>query len=314
MVADEGKRRVVQRIESVKLGDRKSLRIDHEVAGSIARDLRPVPVVDDVRLLFVVECPPLAANPRGVGIAGFGHPAGIGIGVGGLGYTNVSDGSGVLGAHGRSGHGVIGQGGFGVTGIGHVIGVWGIAKQSGWAGYFSGPIRVEGKGWYADAEFSGPVVMNGDLAVQGNVTVRGDVLLPDRDIAECFEVENADACLSGTVMVIGESGALVPCTRRHDKRAVGVVAGAGTLRSAITLGVTGDGVAKASIALVGTAFCRVDADPAPIEAGDFITTSDLTGHGMRAGDGTISRGAIIGKALAPLDRGRGMVPILLALQ
>ena len=69
-----------------------------------------------------------------------------------------------------------------------------------------------------------------------------------------------------------------------------------------------------SIALVGTAYCRVDADLAPIEIGDLITTSDTIGHGMKASAPASSFGAFVGKALAPLPAGRGVVPILLALQ
>jgi hypothetical protein len=65
---------------------------------------------------------------------------------------------------------------------------------------------------------------------------------------------------------------------------------------------------------VGTAFCCVDADEAPIEVGDLVTTSDTFGHGMKAADPARSVGAIIGKALAPLGSGRGVVPILLTLQ
>jgi hypothetical protein len=92
---------------------------------------------------------------------GTGDPAGNGV----LGFSLVPDGAGVLGAHGAAGvgvagignvgvsgaskdasvgHGVLGTGGFGVTGVGSAIAIWGIAKASGWAGYFSGPIRVEG--------------------------------------------------------------------------------------------------------------------------------------------------------------------------
>ena len=234
---------------------------------------------------------------------GNSEPAGNGV----LGFSNVSDGCGVLGAHGRGGHGLLGQGGFGVTGVGTVMGVWGIAKGSAWAGYFSGPMRVEGTSSLANVD------IDGAMTVTGDVTVRGDIQLPDKDIAERFEVESTSACIPGTVMVIGESGALVPCYRRYDKRAIGVVAGAGTLRTAITLGASDDATPKASIALVGTAFCRVDADLAPIEAGDLVTTSETVGHGMRATDMASSFGAIIGKALAPLSRGRGLVPIRLAM-
>jgi len=115
-------------------------------------------------------------------------------------------------------------------------------------------------------------------------------------------------------MVIADGGSLAPCQRRYDKRVVGVVAGAGSLRTAITLGASKTAQPSANIALVGTAYCRVDAEGAPVEIGDLITTSDTPGHGMKAADPARSFGAVIGKALAAIPGGRGMIPILLALQ
>jgi hypothetical protein len=242
---------------------------------------------------------------EGTNSRGNSDPAGNGV----LGFTNVPDGSGVLGVNGRGGHGIVGTGGFGITGTGTVMGVWGIAKaDTAWAGYFSGAVFVDGPTSLANVEISG------NVSVAGDITVRGDVLLPDRDIAEQFEVENPSVCSPGTVMAIGDAGALVPCSRRYDKRVVGVISGAGSLRSAITLGASGDPVPRVKIALVGTAYCYVDADLAPIEIGDLITTSDTVGHGMKAADHGSSFGAIIGKALASLSGGQGLVPILLALQ
>src|SRR5438445_503206 len=61
-----------------------------------------------------------ATNSRGNS-----DPTGNGV----LGFTDVPDGSGVLGVNGRGGHGVDGSGGFGVTGLGTIIAVWGIAKS-----------------------------------------------------------------------------------------------------------------------------------------------------------------------------------------
>jgi len=253
---------------------------------------------------------------QATGAHGSSAPTGNGV----LGFSHVSDGAGVLGAHGSGGHGLIGTGGFGTTGLGTVIGVWGIAQGTGWAGYFSGPLRVDGKSWLSETEVQGNLKVDGavdvagDVNVAGDVKVAGDVQLVNADIAERFEVESAVSCAPGTVMVIGDTGALAPCNRRYDKRAVGVVSGAGTLRAAITLGTSREVTRTATIALVGTAYCSVDADLAPIEVGDLVTTSDTPGHGMKAVDAARSFGAIIGKALAPLSSGRGMVPILLALQ
>jgi hypothetical protein len=238
------------------------------------------------------------------------NPVGSGV----CGSSTVPDGSGVLGVHPAGGHGVIGTGGFGLTGIGSRAGVWGQASGGGWAGLFNGPVRIEGDCQLASATFGELVSFAKDLNVTGNVAVTGDVQLANKDVAERFEVETAADCEPGTVMVLGGSGALTPCTRRYDRRAVGVISGAGTLRPAITLGEDGGTGPTVKIALVGTACCRIDADIAPIDVGDLITTSDTPGHGMRADDPAKSFGAIIGKALAPLEKGRALIPILLALQ
>jgi len=237
------------------------------------------------------------------------------VGNGVLGFSNVPYGCGVRGMSGNSaGHGVLGTGGFGVVGMGSTIGIWGIGKDTAWAGYFSGPVNVDGTMSVADLEVSRNVNIGGDANVTGNVTVGGDVLLPNRDIAEAFDVENATKCSPGTVMVIGDSGALKPCDKRYDKRAVGVVSGAERLRNAITLGANADPRQSVKIGLIGTAYCRIDADIAPVEVGDLVTTSDTVGHGMKATDRPNSFGAIIGKALAPLKCGRGLIPVVLTLQ
>jgi hypothetical protein len=62
----------------------------------------------------------------------------------------------------------------------------------------------------------------------------------------------------------------------------GVVCGAGGLRPAITLGAVETSARTAAIALVGTAFCLVDADFAPVEVGDLVTSSETLGHAMKA--------------------------------
>lgn len=59
---------------------------------------------------------------------------------------------------------------------------------------------------------------------------------------------------------------------------------------------------------------HVDADHGAIQPGDLLTTSSTPGHAMRASDATRAPGAMIGKALASLDAGRGMIPILAILQ
>ena len=68
------------------------------------------------------------------------------------------------------------------------------------------------------------------------------------------------------------------------------------------------------MALTGRVYALVDAEQGAIVPGDLITTSATAGHGMKAGDPTRSHGAIIGKAMTGLSKGRGLVLVLVALQ
>jgi hypothetical protein len=68
------------------------------------------------------------------------------------------------------------------------------------------------------------------------------------------------------------------------------------------------------IALLGKVYCKVDAQYGVIEAGDLLTTSPTPGHAMKTGDPFRAFGAVIGKALRPLKKGQGLIPILIALQ
>ena len=59
--------------------------------------------------------------------------------------------------------------------------------------------------------------------------------------------------------------------------------------------------------------CKVDADIAPIEPGDLLTTSPTRGHAQKVVDVDKARGAILGKALGSLEKGKGTIPVLVTL-
>jgi hypothetical protein len=65
---------------------------------------------------------------------------------------------------------------------------------------------------------------------------------------------------------------------------------------------------------MGKVYCKVDAELSPLEVGDLLTTSATPGHAMKATDPLNAFGAVIGKALRPLKTGKGLIPILIALQ
>jgi hypothetical protein len=197
-----------------------------------------------------------------------GPPAGNGM----FGFTDVPNGSGVLGAVGPNN-----LTGAGVTGIGNTNGAM--------AGLFF-----------------------------GNVLVTGDIFLPGADCAEHFEMRFPAAVEPGMVMVIDDAGALEPCQQAYDRRAAGVISGAGDLRPGIILDRQADQTGRRPLALIGKVNCLVDATEGAIEVGDLLTTSPRTGHAMKAGDRDRAFGAVIGKALRPLEAGQGLIPILVALQ
>jgi hypothetical protein len=162
----------------------------------------------------------------------------------------------------------------------------------------------------------------GDVRVfnqAGQVTVHldgraGDIELLGADCAEEFEIDSAQPLEPGMVMVITEGSQLRPCGEAYDRKVAGVLSGAGDYRPGIVLGKRVSSHGRIPIALVGRAYCKVDARNAPIEIGDLLTTSDTLGHAMKASDPLRAFGAVIGKALRPLQEGTGLLPVLIALQ
>jgi hypothetical protein len=155
----------------------------------------------------------------------------------------------------------------------------------------------------------------GNVEVDGNITLvsPGDVILAD--CAEDFELASGlpDAG-PGSVMVLDRTGAVQPCSEPYDKCVVGVVSGAGSYRPAIVLNRGETQVERLPISLVGKVFCLVDATFGAIEVGDMLTTSSTPGHAMKAADPNKTYGAVIGKALGRFSEGKGLIPILVALQ
>jgi hypothetical protein len=145
------------------------------------------------------------------------------------------------------------------------------------------------------------------------IKVRGDIQLSNGDCAEDFDIADAQVFEPGTVMVVGEAGALQQSQNAYDKRVVGVVSGAGEYRPALILDKQ-PRPDRQPIALLGKVSCKVDADQGGIEIGDLLTTSVTPGHAMKADDLIRAFGSVIGKALQPLAKGRGQIPILIALQ
>jgi hypothetical protein len=61
------------------------------------------------------------------------------------------------------------------------------------------------------------------------------------------------------------------------------------------------------VALVGKVYCKADAQYAAIEVGNLLTTSQTPGRAMKAIEPAKAFGAVIGKALRPLEGGQGLI-------
>jgi hypothetical protein len=262
------------------------------------------------------------------GVYGESDSTSGGVGVWGYG----KNGTGVVGI-GKSWHGVIGEsdstsGGVGVYGIGHKgSGVIGVGKT--WIGVYGESESVNGgagvwgngkgvcNGVYGEsANGIGIIGKGGRLAglFQGNVEVTGDIRLLNADCAEEFDIAEAEVVEPGTVMVLGEEGALRLSQKAYDKCVAGIVSGAGDYQPALVLDRQATGGRRLPIALMGKVFCKVDASYGEIEIGDLLTTSPTPGYAMKADDPMKAFGSVIGKALRALGGGQGLIPVLVALQ
>jgi hypothetical protein len=146
------------------------------------------------------------------------------------------------------------------------------------------------------------------------VEVSSDLVLTGADCAEDFDTPCGEQIEPGTVVVLDSEGAVTQSREEYDKKVAGVVSGAGEYKPGMVLDRRKSAEDRKSIALLGKVYCKVDASHAPIEVGDLLTTSDTPGHAMKATDPFRAFGSVIGKALRPLREGRGLIPILIALQ
>jgi hypothetical protein len=244
-----------------------------------------------------------------------GQNTGGGTGVRGQGHVGVSGDSpdyvGVLGTsqalHDAAVMGVNDKG-WGVTGRS--------AANTGVSGESNSGIGVHGKGGLLAGFFECNVKFVGELYVQGNVRIPagGDLLLEGADCAEQFDVDDLADIEPGSVLIIRDDGALEECSSAYDTRVVGVVSGAGNYRPGIVLDNRVSARRRQPIALVGKTYVKADAGFGPISPGDLLTTSATPGHAMRAAERSRASGSLLGKALAPLYEGCGLIPILVTLQ
>jgi hypothetical protein len=159
------------------------------------------------------------------------------------------------------------------------------------------------------------------LTVRGNIRVESiSTGLPvvelgeGLDYAEGFDVAEKSSIEPGTVLSIDPDnpGELTKSNYPYDTKVAGIVAGANELGSGVKLGA---GQFDCNVALAGRVYCNVDATYGAVTPGDLLTTSATPGYAMIVKDNSKAQGAILGKAMQSLEKGkRGQILVLVTLQ
>lgn len=201
-------------------------------------------------------------------------------------------------------------------------------------------LHIENQGGVANIKLAGSEITDnydgvlhirsgGDrVEFDGNDTVVVDVLQikGGADFSENFDVNksgdrSAVASLlpvePGMVVSIDPEspGKLAVSSAAYDRRVAGIISGAGGVKPGMTMGQV-NSLADGShpVALSGRVYCLVDPSYGSVEPGDLLTTSDTPGYAMKVTNRERAQGAIIGKAMTGLKKGRGLVLVLVTLQ
>jgi|GEM_PF-2142439 len=152
------------------------------------------------------------------------------------------------------------------------------------------------------------------LDVVGSINLTGTINAKYQDVAEW--VPASEQLPAGTVVVLDstKSNQVTSSSVSYDTRVAGVV----SEQPGIALGEKSNG--KVLVATTGRVRVKVDATKGPIHVGDLLVTSDVSGFAMKSeavnlGGVQFHRpGTLIGKALEPLEKGKGEILVLLSLQ
>jgi len=245
----------------------------------------------------------VSVSPAGHGIEG-NNPSTVGGGGGGVfGVTSATSGYS-FGARGDA----IGDTGF-VTGVQGTT-----SSPDGAGGYF---INRAGGNIIVGVVKTGPDIPVFRVDGTGKVFADGGFQPSGADFAESMAVTgDVSKYAPGDLLVID------PSANRHLALAQQpystLVAGIYSTKPGI-LGSTrqlGEAAAKGEVplAVVGIVPCKVTAENGPIQVGDLLVTSSTLGHAMKGTDRVRLVGAVVGKALEPLQQGAAVIQVLVTLQ
>ncbi len=215
-------------------------------------------------------------------------------------HSGIGNAAGFAAIENTASHGSLMILGRSVPGVGRVVKLWDTLEVNGTHRVVNGGQFIQTgvpSGPYANDGIKGSP--NLWLDAVARVILKAGFTTNAMDVAERFPM--AEALHAGEVVVYDEAARAVRrCTQAHDGTAVGIV----SEEPGFILGLD---EAQAPIALCGRVPCWVDADIAPIRAGDLLVTSATPGHAQKLLEGEHGTGAVIGKALESKLSGCGRI-------
>jgi hypothetical protein len=155
----------------------------------------------------------------------------------------------------------------------------------------------------------------------GNAHAAGAFMAGGADFAESVSVRGERRLYdAGDVMVIDDAGnrSLAKSQEPYSTLVAGIVSTKPGVLASLHNSTTSAGQkaieAEVPLAVVGIVPCKVSAENGPIHAGDLLVTSSIAGYAMKGIDRARMLGAVVGKAMQPLQSGKGIIEVLVTLQ
>jgi hypothetical protein len=155
----------------------------------------------------------------------------------------------------------------------------------------------------------------------GNAHAAGTFTGGGADFAESVSVRGERRLYeAGDVMVIDDAGnrTLVKSQEPYSTLVAGIVSTKPGVLASLHNSTTSAGQkaieAEVPLAVIGIVPCKVTAENGPIHAGDLLVTSSIAGYAMKGTDRARMLGAVVGKAMQPMQSGKGVIEVLVTLQ
>jgi hypothetical protein len=136
------------------------------------------------------------------------------------------------------------------------------------------------------------------------------------DFAESVAVHGSKSLYEPGDLLAIERGARRRLTRSHTPYST-LVAGIYSTKPGMLAAphpVDADFDGEVPLAIVGIVPCKVTAENGPIREGDLLVSSSRPGYAMKGTNRRRMLGAVVGKALEPLDKASGVIQVLVTLQ